>query len=250
MERDDLETRVSELERQLSEQKRYARAAGGAGSGGQAWRVLTGDRRVSVLSVLGIGIFAAILLTLFIPFSALWTSGIVCDGGFRLAYRESFGLRQGTTRTFQCINGDASYVASTIAIYALQAVVGVLVVSGAIAVGRLTWRRSRLRWLAIAVTALCFAGALAVDLAIVAAWQDSSGPIQVPAGGSLSVDEAFTTKSIACNDGDLRVGGFFMTVTVSGHCHRLTVDGIGDHVTVESVDLNIGGGIANRVEHR
>ena len=41
-----------------------------------------------------------------------------------------------------------------------------------------------------------------------------------------------------------------MTVTVNGHCHRLTVDGIGDHVTFDTVDFNIGGGIANTVEHR
>lgn len=250
MERDDLERRVSELERQLAEQKRYARATDGARSGGRPLRTLTGDRRLGVLAVFGISLLAAMLVTMLIPSSAMWTSAIVCDSGSRLAYSESFGLRQGTTRTFQCVSGDTSYAASKLAIYALQVLIAALVVPGAIAAGRLAGRRSRKRWVAVAVIALCLIGPLAVDLAVVGKWQDSSGPIQVPQGGSLSVDEVFTTKSIACNDGDLRVGGFFMTVTVSGHCHRLTVDGSGDHVTFDTVDFNIGGGIANTVEHR
>jgi hypothetical protein len=250
MERDDLERRVAELERQLAEQKRYAGATRRAGSGGQLSSTLIGDRRLSVLAVLGISLLAAILVTMLLPSSALWTSGIVCDSGSRLAYSESFGLGQGTTMTFQCVSGDASYGASKLAIYALQALVAALVVPAAIAVARLTWRRSGLRWLAVAVLVVGLVVPLALDLAVVGKWQDSSGAIQVPQGGSLSVDELLTTKSIACNDGNLRVGGFFMTVAVSGHCRRLTVDGIGDHVSFDTVDSNIGGGIGNTVEHR
>jgi hypothetical protein len=250
MERDDLERRVADLERQLAEQRRYAGVTRGAGSGGTTWRTLTGDRRLGALGALFISVMAAVLLTMLLPSSALWTSAIVCDSGSRLAYSEVFGLRQGTAMTFQCVSGDTSYGANQFAIYALQALVAVFVVPGAIAAGRWAWRRSRTRWLTVAVVAVCLAVPLAVDLAVVGRSQGSSGLVQVPQGGRLSVDEVYTTKSFACNDGDLRVGGFFMTVTVSGHCHKLTVDGIGDDVTFDSADVNVGGGIGNSVERR
>jgi hypothetical protein len=249
MERDDLERCVAELERQLAEQRRYAGATRGAGSGGQLWSSLTGDRRLSVLAVLGISLVAAMLVTLLIPSSALWKRD-------RLRQWLSPGIQR-ELRSWAGNDQDVPMRQRRYLVWRQQtrdlraAGLG----RGArgsrrIAAARLTWRRSRMRWLAIAVLALGLLVPLALELAVVGKWQDSSGPIQVPHGGSLSVDELFTTKSIACNDGDLRVGGFFMTVTVSGHCRRLTVDGIGDYVTFDTVDLNIGGGIAITVEHR
>ena len=58
------------------------------------------------------------------------------------------------------------------------------------------------------------------------------------------MDEAFTTKTIACNDGELRVSGILMAVTATGRCRRLMVDGIGNDVTVENADSTIDGGMA------
>lgn len=248
MDRDDLEKRVSDLERQLAEQRR---PSGRTRSGNAApWRMLVANGRISVLGVLFVGVLAAVVVTLMIPFSALWTSGIVCHGGSHLAYSESFGLRQGTTRTFQCVTGESSYVASKLAIYALQAVVGALVIYGTVVAGRQAWRRSGSRALTSVVAVFCLLAALLADLVFVARWQDSLGPIQVPRGGKLSVDEAFTTKTIACNGAELRVGGILMTVTVTGRCRRLLVDGIGDDVTVENADSITSGGIANSIGSR
>jgi hypothetical protein len=125
------------------------------------------------------------------------------------------------------------------------------VLCGTVAAVRLTWRLSPKRSLAYVVIALCLIASLVLDLAAVADLQEAFGLTQVPKGGSLSIDEVFTTKTIACNDGDLRVGGLFMTVTVTvtGHCRR-AVDGIGDHVSVGTVDFTIAGGIANTIQHR
>jgi hypothetical protein len=222
-----------------------------AGFGGQRPRRTVGwTGRVGVGSIVVIGIVAAVLVTVLIPSSTLWTSGIVCNSRSHLAYSESFSLGQGTSRTFQCVSGDSAYGASKLAIYALQTLATALVLCGTVAAGRLTWRLSRKRSLTYIVIAVCLVGPLVLDLAAVAKWQESFGLTQVPRGGSLSLDEVFTTKTIACNDGDLRVGGVFMTVTVTGHCRRLTVDGIGDQVSVGTVDFTIGGGIANTIQHR
>jgi Protein of unknown function (DUF3060) len=249
MERDDLEKRVADLEHQLAEQRRAGPGRTARSRNATPWRMLVVNGRVSVIGAIFVGVLAAVVLTLLLPFSALWTSGIVCDGGSHLAYSESFGLRQGTTRTFQCVNGESSYVASKLVIYALQAVIGALVVYGAAAAGLLAWRRSGSKALTSVVVVFCLLAALLADLVFVATWQDSLGPTQVPSGGKLSVDEAFTNRSVACNDGELRIGGILMTVKVTGRCRRLTVDGIGDDVTVENADSIISGGIANSIGH-
>jgi hypothetical protein len=87
-----------------------------------------------------IGIVAPVLVTMLIPSSALWTSGIVCNTPSHLAYSASLSLGHATSRTFQCVSGDSSYAASKLAIYALQTLVSALVLCGTVAAGRcLAW---------------------------------------------------------------------------------------------------------------
>jgi hypothetical protein len=158
MDEDDPEKRIAELERQLAERKRGADKPpalprtwvfvdrGEAGFGGQRPRRTVGwTGRVDVETIVVIGIVAPVLVTMLIPSSALWTSGIVCNTPSHLAYSESLSLGHATSRTFQCVSGDSSYAASKLAIYALQTLVSALVLCGTVAAGRLTWRLSRKR---------------------------------------------------------------------------------------------------------
>jgi hypothetical protein len=81
-----------------------------------------------------------VLVTMLVPSSALWTSGIVCNTPSHLAFSESLSVSHATSRTFQCVSGDSSYAASKLAIYALQTLVCALVLCGTVAAGRcLAW---------------------------------------------------------------------------------------------------------------
>jgi hypothetical protein len=175
MDQDDPEKRIADLEHQLAERARstdlppalprtWVSVDGGgfqqvgipgaeARFGGQRPRRTVGwTGRVDVGTVVVIGIAATVLVTMLIPSSALWTSGIVCTTPAHLAYSESLSLGQATSRTFQCVSGDSSYAASKLAIYALQTLVSALVLCGTIAAGRLTSRLSRKRLLTNTVT--------------------------------------------------------------------------------------------------
>src|ERR1700739_3650886 len=163
MDQDDPEKRIADLEHQLAERMRGADLppalprtrvsvdGGGfqhAGTpedeatfGGQRPRRTVGwTDRVDVATIVVIGIVAAVLLTMLIPSSALWTSGIVCNTPSHLEYSQSLSLGHATSRTFQCVSGDSSYAASKLAIYALQTLVSALVLCGTVAAGRcLAW---------------------------------------------------------------------------------------------------------------
>ena len=168
MDQDDPEKRIADLERQLAERKRGAylppalprtwvsvdrggfQQVGTPGDearfGGQRPRRTVGwTGRVDVGTMVVIGIIAPVLVTMLIPSSALWTSGIVCNTPSHLAYSASLSLGHGTSRTFQCVSGDSSYAASKLAIYALQTLVSALVLCCTVAADRLTWRLSRKR---------------------------------------------------------------------------------------------------------
>jgi hypothetical protein len=220
MDQDDPEKRIADLEHQLAERMRGADlppalprtwvsvdlsgfqqvgAPGDeAGFGGHRPRRTVGwTGRVDVETIVVIGIVAPVLVTMLIPSSALWTSGIVCNTPSHLAYSQSLSLGHATSSTFQCVSGASSYAASKLAIYALQTLVSALVLCGTVAAGRLTWRLSRKRSLTYTVIALCLAGPLALDLVAAAKWQEwqeSSGrhstqPVgQLPVPGTPPVD--------------------------------------------------------------
>ena len=214
MNQDDPEKRIAELEHQLAERMRgadlppalprnWVSVDGGgffqqvgtpgdeARFGGQRPRRTVGwTGPVDVETIVVIGIVAPVLVTMLIPSSALWTSGIVCNTPSHLAYGGSLSLGHGTSRGFQCVSGDSSYAASKLAIYALQTLVSALVLCGTVAAGRLTWRLSRKRSLTYTVIALSLVGPLALDLVAVAKWQErqeSSGRHGTQAVGQLPV---------------------------------------------------------------
>jgi NADPH-dependent 2,4-dienoyl-CoA reductase/sulfur reductase-like enzyme len=165
MDQDDPEKRIADLEHQLAERMRGADLppapprtwvsvdgggfqqvgipGGEARFGGQRPRRTVGwTGRVDVETVVVIGIVATVLVTMLIPSSALWTSGIVCNIPSHLSYSASLSAGHATSRTFQCVSGDSSYAASKLAIYALQALVSALVLFGTVAAGRcLAWLR-------------------------------------------------------------------------------------------------------------
>jgi hypothetical protein len=191
MDKDDPEKRIADLEHQLAERMRGADLppalprtwvsvdgsgfqqvgipGDGAGFGGhRPHRTVGWTGRVDVGTIVVIGIVAPVLVTMLIPSSALWTSGIVCNGASHLAYSASLSLSHATSRTFQCVSGDSSYAASNLAIYTLQTLVSALVLCGTVAASQLTWRLSRKWWLTYTVIALCLIGPLALDLVAVA----------------------------------------------------------------------------------
>jgi len=83
----------------------------------------------------------------YIPSSALWMSGIVCSSPYHLEYSTSHysynPAQSGTSVSFQCVNGASSYDVNDFAIVGLQVVLAVLVLCGAVAVGRLMRRLLR-----------------------------------------------------------------------------------------------------------
>ena len=76
-----------------------------------------------------------------------------------------------------------------------------------------------------------------------------SSMLSVPQGGDLTVNDMGTTKTIACQDGNLTlaVDSGSMTVIVTGHCVQLTVSGSSNHVTVDSADYIDANGTDNVV---
>jgi hypothetical protein len=204
------------------------------------------------LGVIGGG---AASLTAVLPTSALWTSAIVCGGPNELMVNTShYSSRPGNSSTsvnFQCLAADGGHDASWFAITSLQAVMIALVAAGVVAVGLLIRRRADNQ--PVSGSNRLVAGLLGLaSLAIVVAvgWQtftSGSRPVQMPAGGSLTVDGNAQTKTIACNGGHLTVDGREMTVNVVGHCGRISVDGVIHHVTVDSVDAIDVDGINNVV---
>lgn len=103
------------------------------------------DRIGAILGVLGICIGAAASLTATMPRSALWTSPLVCDSGYQLAYNTSnYSYKpgqSGTSVSFECVGATGSYDPNWLAIDALQTVLVSLVLGAAVAVGFLIWRK-------------------------------------------------------------------------------------------------------------
>ncbi len=181
MNADDPEARIAELERQLADAKaaagqdaderarQYAQSLWeGLRSGGQPpgfpqqlesrRQVAQGrgrpwgtrgwpDRIGAIIGALGICIGAAAALTAAMPASAMWTSPIVCDSGYQLAYNTtnySYKPGQsGTSVTFECAGATGSYEASWIAIDSLQTILVTVFLGAAVAVGFVIWRSVR-----------------------------------------------------------------------------------------------------------
>ncbi len=168
MDQGDLEKRVTELERQLAEQKRVAeldrqlaeqqrivgrqvaeaQAANGAGG-----RKVLGIGNAYWVGPLLVGLFVsfmvAVFSTVFFPSSVLWTSGIVCDGGYHLAESMSQYTYQpgrwGTSSYFWCVNGASSLhtIYYEFPIIGLQFLLAALVICPALAAGGLMWHLLR-----------------------------------------------------------------------------------------------------------
>jgi hypothetical protein len=105
------------------------------------------DRVGAILGTLGICVGAAASLTATMPSSALWTSPLVCDSGYQLAYNTanySYKPGQsGTSVSFQCVGATGSYEPSWIAIDTFQTLLAALVLGAAVAVGFVVWRQFR-----------------------------------------------------------------------------------------------------------
>ena len=72
-------------------------------------------------------------------------------------------------------------------------------------------------------------------------------PVEVPAGGQLSVSGVAETKTINCNDGAVNVSGVQNNLEITGHCVDVTVSGMSNTVTVESADTITASGLENRI---
>jgi hypothetical protein len=105
------------------------------------------DRIGAILGTLGLCVGAAASLTATMPSSALWTSPVVCDSGYQLAYdttNYSYKPGQsGTSVSFECVGATGSYEPSWIAIDALQTVLAAVVLGAAVGVGFMIWRLIR-----------------------------------------------------------------------------------------------------------
>jgi hypothetical protein len=77
--------------------------------------------------------------TVLFPASALWTSGLLCRSPYHLTHGSSYSYGRGTSVSFQCVSGASSYDVNFFAIFGLQILLAVLVVS----VGALMWRLLR-----------------------------------------------------------------------------------------------------------
>ncbi|OSC38732.1 DUF3060 domain-containing protein [Mycobacterium decipiens] len=71
-----------------------------------------------------------------------------------------------------------------------------------------------------------------------------------PAGASLSVSGVNVHRTIACNDNIVSISGVSNTVVITGHCASLTVSGMRNSVTVDSVDSIEAAGFNNEVTYR
>ena len=268
---DDPERRIAELERELSEQKRInelqnqlvdARAATpGPVYFQQSSRPSRGYRGANlfgaIAGIIGFCAGGGSALIAALPTSALWTSRIICGAPNQLmvntAHYSYKPNQSGTTVDFECLKADGVYDANWLAISALQSVLVAVVMAGVAAVVIVLRRRSRGE--PVSPPMMVLAGALAVAAAVVVGFvaspvfSGSSRPIQLPPGGSLSVDGNAQTKNIACNDGHVKVDGREMTVTISGHCASITVDGVINKVNVDSADTVDIDGIHNVVTY-
>ncbi|CFR86846.1 membrane protein [Mycobacterium tuberculosis] len=56
-------------------------------------------------------------------------------------------------------------------------------------------------------------------------------------------------RTIACNDSIVSVSGMSNTVVITGHCTSLTVSGMRNSVTVDSVDTIEAAGFNNEVTY-
>lgn len=215
--------------------------------------------RANLLGVIGGGLGACVggaaALTAVLPTTALWTSRFVCGGPNELmidtAHYSYKPNQSGTSIGFQCVVDAGARDASFLAITGLQTVLVALILGGGLAVGlvvrRLVRRQSANPAREVFVGG---AGLVALIVGVVLLGQavtTGRGPVQMPQGGSLTVDGNGESKSIACNDGVLTVNGRDETVTVTGHCARLSVDGVIHHITVDSVDAIDVNGVKNVV---
>jgi hypothetical protein len=85
------------------------------------------------IALVAVPSFYATIGTILIPSSSLWTSGILCSSGYRLAYDRLYSTGSGNSVSFRCVNGEISYDASTFGVIGLQfmlAAIVVLVVGG------------------------------------------------------------------------------------------------------------------------
>lgn len=79
-----------------------------------------------------------------LPFS--WRSEIICRSGYHLVEHNSVSFSGGGTSTnvsYQCVNGDKSYVVNAYLVSGLEFLVGFLLLFGVAAVGYLLWRLLR-----------------------------------------------------------------------------------------------------------
>jgi hypothetical protein len=75
----------------------------------------------------------------------------------------------------------------------------------------------------------------------------STGPTAVPHGGDLRVNDANSTRTVACNDGNLTFTGYASKYRVTGHCKSLIVGGYNNNVTVDSADTVESTGYGNTI---
>jgi hypothetical protein len=276
MEYDDAQRRIADLERQLAEQKRIAElerqlAETNSATYGQPrapvfrprMRTGGGDRLRGmdlVGAIAGIGGVVAgggAALTASFPSSALWTSALVCGKpGALMIDTSHYSYRPGQSGTsvgFQCVDAGGGRDAGFLAISVLQSVLVAIVVAGVAAVVLLLRRRRRNESVGpgrVVTAAALGALALAVVVGVtVLAVANSSAPVQMSPGGTLTIDGNGETKSVACNGGTLTVDGREETVTVSGHCRKLSVDGVIHHITIDSADVIYVDGIHNVVTY-
>jgi|SRR5579884_323271 len=73
--------------------------------------------------------------------------------------------------------------------------------------------------------------------------QPAPSGLTVGPGGVLSASGNGESRTIACNEGTLRLSGNSNTFTVTGHCRKVEVSGNYTHVTVDSADTIDAGGI-------
>jgi hypothetical protein len=101
----------------------------------------------------------------------------------------------------------------------------------------------------VLAAALAIAAAVVMGFVVSQAFSASSRSIQLASGGSLTVNGNAQTKNVACNDGHVKVDGREMTVTISGHCASIAVDGVINKVSVDSTDTVDVDGIHNVVTY-
>ncbi|OBI85499.1 hypothetical protein [Mycobacterium sp. 1245805.9] len=109
--------------------------------GGSVWA----NRFGAIAGTIGLCVGGASALTATMPSTALWTSPIVCDSGYQLAYNTSHYSykpgQSGTSVDFECVNGADSYDPSWFAIDALQTLAFAVIAGVLVAIGFVVWRQ-------------------------------------------------------------------------------------------------------------